>query len=540
MRRVLLLGLLVACGDGGPTGPITAHVTKYDYAFDIDSRAAHATVTFTADEGGDCITLPLRATIAPSLANVKLNGEKAGGSFDSGKLTACAKGIKTGATGKLEADVVIPLATLKDSQVGYSIGKDSQGNSFYYLVSWIDGCDQFGPCDNRPDQFATYHFTVTHPETYKVRCPGAIVEHGTSTECTFDLDGGPTYSTFGVAAYPAWTTTEMGSWGGVAVTVYDRPQTGITAKIDSAYHAGFVDWMQSQFGPYPFGNELRVLTAPTYWSGFEHPGNIVLDDKLIGPSSYANPVAHVLDHEMTHMWAGDQTTIATTYDFTWKEAMAEYLSYVWEDMHGTDGLVTAGGWKRGGMGAVYYPVPLDDPRPALIDFYGDAYGPGPMVLFRQLEVMTSRQQVLDALKMLLGHPHAMSVDDVLGALAQTTGLDLSNYANAWVHGKGAPDWPIYSLSYVNATHVLTLTLTNPKPAARGCKFHVALEGATAGQEQLVEVNTFTGGENQTITVPAPAFAVTKLVLDPSNECLVFSTTATITREQRYNPWVSRH
>ena len=40
--------------------------------------------------------------------------------------------------------------------------------------------------------------------------------------------------------------------------------------------------MQSQFGPWPYGSELRVLTAPTYWDGFEHPGNIVLADGLAG------------------------------------------------------------------------------------------------------------------------------------------------------------------------------------------------------------------------------------------------------------------
>jgi len=543
MRRVLFV-LLAACG-GGPEGPISARVTNYDYKFDIDSRVAHTAITFVAEMGGNCITLPVRGATAASLTNVTLDGEDATGAVMGDALEACGGSVDTGDSATLEADLVIPLATLEDSQVGYSIKPDRQGNPFYYLVSWVGGCDQFSPCDNRADQFATYHFTVSHPANFMVRCPGTIAEHGTSTECTFDMPGGPTYSTFGVAAYPAWTTMDKGSWGGVNVTLYDRAATNIAGAIDSAYHAGFIEWMQSQFGPYPYGSDLRILTAPTYWNGFEHPGNIVLADTLATSTNsvYANATAHTLDHEITHMWAGDQTTLANTYDFVWKEAMAEYLSFVYEDEHAATGvgLRTAAAWKlfaAPSNPSQYYPVPLDSPRPALFDFYGDAYGPGPMVLFRQLEVLTSREKVIGAIKSLLGQPHAVSVDDVLAALAQSTGLDLGGYANAWVRGSGAPDWPKYTVSYTNATNTLVLTMTNAKSTPRGCRFHVALQNSAMDQMQLVEVNTFTGGENQTITVPTPAFTVAKVVLDPLSECLVYSATTSVTRSVRMKPWVA--
>lgn len=541
MRGVALICLLVACGGDDeplPVGPITAHVTHYDYAFDIDSRAAHAKLVLHVEEGGDCIALPFRAE---SPTNVLLGGEPALATIEGETVTVCGTGVRSGSDTEIEADVVIPLATLATSQVGYSISRDAQQNSFYYLVSWVGGCDRFAPCDNRSDQFATYRFTVTHPATFKARCPGTITEISeTQTECNFEHAGGPTYSTFGVAAYPAWTETSKGSWGGVDVTVYDREQTNITNVIDSTYHAGFVDWMQSQFGPYPYGSELRILTAPTYWNGFEHPGNIVLDDGLAKQTmpSYANPTAHVLDHEIAHMWAGDQTTLASTYDFVWKEAMAEYLTYVWEDMN--DAAVasrTASAWKRFSQSAAYYPVPLN--MPELFDFYGDVYGPGPMVLFRQLEVLTSRAQVLDAIKMVLGTPRALSVDELVAALEQTTGLELDEYAAAWIRGSEPPAWPRYAVTFTEGAGTSTLALDqiNEKPNARGCKFHVALRGANAGEEQLVEVNTFTGGADQTLAVPTPEFAVTSITLDPNFECLVYLSSST-PRTVRRHPWLS--
>lgn len=547
MRRVLLVTLaLAACGeDSGPVGTIAGHVTHYDYTFDIESRAAHAKLSIVIDTAGDCITLPFRAT---DLAAVKIDGDAASATQDDTSVTVCGSGYDTGKTITLEADMVVPLATLADSQVGYSITRDSQQNPFYYLVSWVGGCDRFTPCDNRPDQFATYKFTVTHPDTFKARCPGTITEvSATETTCEFDHEGGPTYSTFGIAAYPAWTVTDKGTWDGVRVTLYDRAQTMIDAKLDTTYHAGFVEWMQSQFGPYPFGDELRILTAPTYWAGFEHPGNIVLDDGLarIVRPAYWDELAHTLDHEITHMWAGDQTTIAGLYDFVWKESMAEYLTYVYEDMtspmqHGPQ---TAGVWKASGASARYWPVPMDSP--ALFDFYGDVYGPGPMVLFRQLEVMYGRDKILAGLQTLLGHAHAIGVDDVIAALEASTGQDLDAYAAAWIKGSGAPDWPRYALVYTAATNTLSLDQVNEKANARGCKFHVALRGANAGEQQLVEVDTRTQVD-QTITVTAPTFTVTSLQLDPQNECLVYlasSSPRSLTPSHfdvvRPTPWLAR-
>lgn len=515
MRRALFLGLLVACSDP-PTGEITARVTHYDYTFDIETRKAHADVTLAIDVGGDCVKLPLRGG---NPTNITLDGTAAGGSYDGVTLEACGDGWEMGSTIHLATDLEIPLATLGASDVGYSITKDSDGNSFYYLVSWLGGCDRFAPCDNRPDQFATYKFTVTHPAGFKARCPGKITEKSdTETICDFDLPGGPTYSTFGIAAYPAWTQTDKGNWGGVQVTLYDRASTNINAAIDPTYHSGYLEWMQSQFGPFPFGSELRVLTAPTYWSGFEHPGNIVLDDTLAKTTRprYWSETAHVLDHEITHMWAGDQTTLEDTYDFVWKESMAEYLSYVWEDMNDpAHGLQTAQYWKAASDAAAYYPVPGE--KPALYDYYGDVYGPGPMVLFHQLEVMTSRGQVIDAIKSLLGKPHAISVDDVLAALQTSTGLDLTDYVTAWIKGTGKPNWPRYAMVFAN--NALTLTQTNKTTPPRGCKFHVALKGANPTEVQLVEVDTRMNVD-QTIPV-TPTFTVTALDLDPMAECLVF-------------------
>ena len=542
MRLVLLACVLAACGhEGGgppPTGPIAAHVADYAYTFDLDTRAAHAKLSLVVDQAGDCLTLPQRAQ---DLANVTLDGMVATSvTSDATSMTACGAGWQAGAPLVLEADVTVPLATLSDSQVGYSLTKDTQGNTLSYLLSWVGECDRFGPCDHRPDQFATYHFDVTHAAGTTVLCPGTVTDVSpTETTCAFDEGGGPTYSTFAVMGFTGWQTSDLGTWGGAHVTLYDTPATGIASAIDPTYHAGFVAWLVSQLGPFPYG-DLRIATGPTYWNGFEHPGNILLADNLLQHGAYE--VAHDLDHEIAHQWGGDQTTLADTYDFTWKESMSEYLTYVWEDMQATGAAATTiNNWKTGAMAARYFPVPEDKPRPALFDYYGDAYDAGPMILFRQLEVLSSRQAVLDAIASVLGHPHALSMDELVAALSAHTGLDLTDYAAAWIHGAGRPAWPRFDLVFTQnpGTSTLSVQQDDVTTPLRGCAFHVALHGDAADQVVSVPVDTFHGGPSQMISVETPAFTVTSVEIDPQKECLAFVNTSS-PRETPVQPWVARH
>jgi aminopeptidase N len=540
--RWLLLPVILGAACGGeteppPVGPITLAVTHYDYQFEVESRAARSILTATVEVEGDCLTLPVRAELDPG--SVLIDGATARSvAIAGGSLTACGPGHRAGEALVLETRQTVAMETLSTSQVGYSITQDSDTNRFYYLVSWVGGCDRFGPCDNRPDRFARYTFRVTHPEGFRARCAGTVTDvSATETRCDFDHDGGPTYSTFGIAVYPRWSETDKGTWGSVQVTVHDRPQTTIDGAIDATYHAGFVEFLESTFGPYPYGDELRILTAPTYWSGFEHPGNIVLDDRLnLDRSSYRRPVQHVLDHEIAHQWAGDQTTLADTYDFVWKEAMAEYLTYVYEDM--ADPLsasATLSAWKSFSIGARYFPVPED--RPELFEYYGDVYGPGPLILFRQLEVLASRQAVIAALQTVLGSQRALSVDELVDALEAATGLDLAGYVAGWIRGSGRPDWPTMAVTFTPGAETSTLAVRQTNPSQRTCKFHVALVGANPGEVVEVAVDTFRDGIDQTLTIPTPAFEVTRTDLDPRRECLVFPAFMGVHAEPpRAHPW----
>src|SRR5262249_31209814 len=148
-------------------------------------------------------------------------------------------------------------------------------------------------------------------------------------------------------------------------------------------------------------------------------------------------------------------------------------------------------------------------------------------------------QVLAAIKSVLGTPHALSADDVVAALATSTGLDLTQYSASWLHGTGQPAWPRYAITFTAAPDTSTLVLHQVNTAPGGCAFHVDLDGATADDKVLVAVDTFAHAGDQTLQVPTPAFTVTGVAIDPMHECLAFLDSASpIVAPPRM--WISAH
>ncbi len=528
-------------------GDVAFHVTHYDYQIDFDTRRAKATLAMAVDHAGDCFHVGFRAE-DPS--DVTLDGVPARDvhvDHDSGVLIACdaqGVGFAAGRDVSLSVSATVPLTKLSTMlDVGFSVIEDDLGNSVTYLLGWLGECDRFGPCQAQPGLFSTYRFTVVHAKGMTVLCPGVITVGDTQTICEFDYAGGPTYSTFSVIANDRFTKVELGDFGGVKATFYDWPHAAgkpsAYENLDVEATSGLLAWMAETFGPYPYGKELRLIAAPTIWAGFEHPGNVTLADNL-EPSD----LNHTVRHELVHQWAGDQTTPADTYDFVWKEAMAEYLSMVYEDEHLGHNVsaarleywkTTAGKYRR------YYPVP--DERPALATYYGYVYAAGPMVLFRQMESWLGRDGVISALKTVLGRERALSVDDLKQALEAQSGVDLSGYFDHWIYGKGAPAWPtanvvVTPLGDDQHSVRVAVGLTTVDGAPRGCKFTVQLLGGDKIYDVPVDFG-FDGHPVEPIDV-VPGFDVTGYVVDPYFEALVYraSSSKPHDRELVTNPFLA--
>jgi aminopeptidase N len=255
-------------------------------------------------------------------------------------------------------------------------------------------------------------------------------------------------------------------------------------------------------------------------------------------------VTNTTIHEIGHMWAGDQTTLASTHDFVWKEAMVEYLKMVHLETIDMDRATsTALGWKLSASRYDdYYPVPGE--QPPLLDFYSHVYGAGPLVLFRQIEALFDREKVISALQSVLGTPRTLSVDDVKAALEASTGANLDNYFAAWVVGTGAPKRPVFQVTVTDqgsGTYDVKVDQTNPEDGLFGCAFAITLTGDGANEEHEVWIDLGVDGKtSHTVTGVTPGFVVTGHVFDPHGHTLATEagSAARVAPAAVYTPWLA--
>lgn len=503
-----------------PEGDIALNVTRYEYEFATQTGAAKSTLLLNVyPPGGDCVVVK-----APEgLTDVRWNGNtpQRTESVEDG-IRVCGTGIFAGQV-KLEARFTVPLQTYDFTQVGFSRRQDKAGNTFSYLLNWVEACDRFGPCDDRTDLLAQYVFTVKHAQGERVLCPGQRTRpDDTTTKCTLTgLTKAPTYSSFAVASNPAWvssTFTEVANK--FKVVFYEVPGGKLASSLNGGDVTAYLHWIIGELGPLPYGTELRVAGAPTDWLGVEHPANLILREDLPDlRRDYANMTMHTLMHEVVHQWAGNRTTLSRPFDFVWKEAIAEYLTYLYELSARPPGEAeqTRAYWDRLARTAAYYPQPRDDPPPVFLSLASDVYGTGPMILFLQLEPLLGEDAVLRGIKSFLSQPGDRSVEDLRVALEQASGKNLRPYFDAWVHGEGDPDWPYFEVSTEEDDGEVTVTAL--QRSVSGTHYPVSvdvlLQGAT--QRRLVTLDYGLEPESDAlqVTVPFPE-PVLQVTVDPEN------------------------
>ncbi|HSS00131.1 MAG TPA: M1 family aminopeptidase [Kofleriaceae bacterium] len=261
--------------------------------------------------------------------------------------------------------------------------------------------------------------------------------------------------------------------------------------------------------------------APTKWLGFEHPANIVVDQRLPFSGPYQDSGMHVFMHETIHQWAGDRTTISSVPDFGWKEATAEYLSYVFEDEHRApeEAAVSLRYWTAVGIDAQHFLRPTDQPTPAIQDFYLDVYGPGPM-MFVQLESLLGRQTVLEGIASFLAAPGARSFDDLRQALELSSGQPLGPYFDAWIFGSGKPEWPTFAVTTSQAGDQVTVAVAQQNPSHKlyGCKVEIEVRGSTSSTVAVIDfgVAPTTATATTTVRLTEP---VMNTVFDPRHRVI---------------------
>lgn len=499
-----------------PTGQVAAgEIQRYEYEFDVRTGVARTTLDIRRSTSGSCFALANRSQILSAL----WNGEPAEVFVRDRQVFICGRESGSGPL-RLETEQEPKPGTLSGASVGV-FRKEELAGTFTYLSSWIEECDRLGPCDTEPSRQASFQITVRHEDEQIALCPGAMRRIAGGTRCEIEGTLAPAYSALALIVRSGWHRSELLKGPQSRLVLYDSVDGRIGQALRAEDVGPFMEWAQGLLGPLPYGEELRIVSAPTSWLGFEHPANIVLREDLDTQRElYENPVLHTFMHEVFHQWAGNRTTIQSAMDFAWKEGIAEYLTYVYEEERRppAESIKTRASWARIALLAALFPRPIPaEPAsvPPLESLAVDSYGTGPMLLFLQLEPIVGRAAIMHALGDFLREPGARSIADLQARIEHAAGTSLTSYFDAWVYGDGEPEWPAFKVDAAQEAGLLTLTVTQQAPRSTPFPCVVEVDAVTDTERVQFSVPFVQGSNEWSVRISQPfGSAPFQLELDP--------------------------
>ena len=196
--------------------------------------------------------------------------------------------------------------------------------------------------------------------------------------------------------------------------------------------AGVTDWLQRQFGAYPFESTGGVVTAL--------PVGFALENQT-RPTYGAWIYPSVIVHEVAHQWFGDSVSVERWRDIWINEGFATYAEVLYASRHGGPSVST---WLRRvyaaecrSPDAPFWRVDLSDPGPSRI-FHTAVYDRGAMVL-AALRNRIGPEPMLRLLRTWARDHHDGNarVADFEALAEAESGEDLGDFFDAWLRS-GAP------------------------------------------------------------------------------------------------------
>ena len=170
-----------------------------------------------------------------------------------------------------------------------------------------DGAPSWFPCNDRPNDKASYRITISAESAYPVVANGRLVDKqvgGSRTTWIYDQPQPmSTYlATVQIGRYVEWSA--HGS--AVPVTIVAPPSRRRVAEHDLGRQVQMLEVFQQLFGPYPFAGYTAVVTDDDLEIPLEAQGlSIFGANHVDGQSGSERLVAH----ELAHQWFGNSLTV---------------------------------------------------------------------------------------------------------------------------------------------------------------------------------------------------------------------------------------
>ncbi len=426
---------------------------------DLSSVAGDATFRSSSEMSFGC-TEPGATTFvnltAPHLAEVVLNGVAldAAEVFDGNRIRLS----------QLEADnvlrVVADCAYMRTGEGLHRFVDPVDGESYLYTQFETFDAHRAFACFDQPDLKSTWRFTITAPAHWQVVSNMAV-------------DGGPDPVAGGVARWRFRESPRMSAYITAVVAgpyhhVHDTHQgrdgeilLGLYCRASLAEHLdpaelfqvtkqGF-DFFERFFDyPYPFGKYDQLFVPEFNAGAMENAGAVTFLEDYVFRARETRALyerrAETILHEMAHMWFGDLVTMRWWDDLWLNESFASYMAVL--SQAEATGFPSA--WTtfcniektwayRQDQLPSTHPIAadVDDNEAVKVNFDGITYAKGASVL-KQLVAWVGAEEFRAAMRgYFRQHEYAnTSLEDLLSALEESSGRDLSSWSKEWLKTAG--------------------------------------------------------------------------------------------------------
>ncbi len=437
-------------------------VRGYRIALDLSrgdtTFGSATTVSFGCAEPGAATFIELTA---PSVEQITLNGSQVDVAAFDGNRIALA-----GLAADNELTVVASCAYSRSGEGLHWFTDPADGG--VYLHSDLETYDahRIYACFDQPDLKATFEFTVIAPDSWVVvsnMAPDVSGEPAGPGLARWHFPQSQPMSSYFTAIVAGTYHRVSSSHDGIPVGIYCRQSLAEYLDADEIFEVtgqGF-DYFHRAFGVrYAFG-KYDQLFVPEYKSGaMENAGCVTFLEAYLFRSRVTDAEhesrADTILHEMAHMWFGDLVTMRWWDDLwlnesfaSWASAAAQSEATRWPQAWTTFAQVFKTWAYRQDQLPTTHPIAadIDDIEAVEVNFDGITYAKGAAVL-KQLVAYVGLDNFLAGVRHYFA-AHAFgnaSLADLLAALSDSSGRDLSEWSKLWLETAGVntlrPDFTV--------------------------------------------------------------------------------------------------
>jgi len=226
------------------------------------------------------------------------------------------------------------------------------------------GAPSWFPCNDRPDDKATYSFSVSAPQGYYVAVSGELVgtaRSGSAVTWRYEQPA-PMATYLATVQVGRYVVTEQSAE--VPMRIVGPPDlNGAGFAASFGKQPEMMTFFIDRFGPYPFSSYTVVITDDELEIPLESQSLSTFGRNFARDEWHA---IRLVAHELAHQWFGNAVTAQHWKDIWLHEGFACYAEWLWSEHSGGP---TAGQW------AVHYheklsglpqDLVLGDPTPELM------------------------------------------------------------------------------------------------------------------------------------------------------------------------------